>query len=178
MRWQLRNSATAYGQAGRILHWTSVALLAVIVVISAQFEGLTGGPEKSALIGRHASYGLLLLLLMLLRAAWRFTNINPVASFTIRAWQKRLAVSIHLFVYTIVISQCVIGIAQLVTHDPAITIFGTVDVGTASAGNAGIRELLRDWHAGIARLIYITISIHVCAAIYHHIFGVVERDTS
>lgn len=173
---QLRNTETRYGQVGRLMHWTSVALLAVIVIVSVQLEDLADGPGKTALVGRHASFGLLLLVLMFLRAGWRSSNVNPIHSYTIPGWQKKLAQSIHLFVYAIVISQCIVGVVQVMAYESAVTLFGIVVVEPAGAASPGARELLHELHEWMANVIYVTVSIHVAAAIYHQIFGVVGEE--
>ena len=83
VRWT--NSATRYGLGGRCLHWLSVALLVTMIVTALPFEEMEAGPEKTELIRRHASYGLIFLLVMGLRVYWRLTNANPVLSYSIRS---------------------------------------------------------------------------------------------
>ena len=90
VRW--KNSATRYGLGGRCLHWLSVALLVTMIVTALPFEEMEAGPEKTELIRRHASYGLIFLLVMGLRVYWRLANANPVLSYSIRNWQKSCAV--------------------------------------------------------------------------------------
>jgi len=41
---------------------------------------------------------------------------------------------------------------------------------------AGILELMNDLHVRMANLIYLAIFVHLSAAIYHQIFGVVDDN--
>ena len=71
VRW--KNSATRYGLGGRCLHWLSVALLVTMIVTALPFEEMEAGPEKTELIRRHASFGLIFLLVMglyIVKAIW------------------------------------------------------------------------------------------------------------
>ncbi len=176
IRVRLKNSDFSYGQIGRMLHWSSVGVLLASVVSANSMSSSTNGVSKVDLITRHASFGILLLVLMLLRFAWRLNNVNPVHSYTIAAWQRRTAISIHWFLYVMVIIQCCLGIAQIIAKGAAITVFDTILIEASGIRSVEICELMHDLHVRMADLIYLAVFIHLGAAIYHQIFGVVDDD--
>ena len=168
----LRNSTTHYGQLARVLHWSSVGLILVCVIYGTSIEVPPPGEDEAAQIARHSSFGLLFLAVMLMRFGWRLANPNPVLSYEIAAWQQRAAISLHWFIYALVVCQCGVGIAQLVAAGSSIAVFDISLVGPLPWQDAVVRDRLNDVHARLANVIYITVAIHVGAAAYHQVFGV------
>ena len=172
VRW--KNSATRYGLGGRFLHWFSVALLVTMIVTALPFEEMEAGPEKTELIRRHASYGLIFLLVMGLRVYWRLANVNPVLSYSIRNWQKSCAIFLHRTIYLVVIAQALTGIASLVSGGSAIPFFGVFEIPAFSDRHDDLHDLFTETHHFISVLIYPLFAVHITAAIYHQIFGVLD----
>lgn len=171
----IRNSETRFGQLARLLHWSSVALLVLAVYTSTLFSELEEGADRSNLLVEHVSYGLFLLLVMLGRFYWRQTNHNPLLSYSIHAAQKRAAISVHWFIYAAVVVQCVLGICQIVVAGEALTVFDWQISGPLMEADSPLTERLNDVHKAIADAIYIVLGIHIIAAIYHQVFGVLEE---
>lgn len=170
----LKNSNTQYGLIARILHWTSVALLLTIIVVASQFADKTPSPEKLALISRHASLGILLLMLMIARLTWRNLNPNPIYSYSIKAWQKLLAISLHRSIYIIIITQCLLGILLLLTGGETFHFFNVFELLPLLAKTHPIHEAILGVHYLISIMVYPLFAVHITAAIYHQIFGLIE----
>lgn len=169
---RLTNSTTQYGAVARLLHWTSVVLLLTPIVTSSALERLDDGPEKLALIRQHASWGLLLLLVMVMRLTWRIRNPNPVRSYTIREWQKTAAVFLHWTIYLVIITQSVIGIANVLTGGTGVPFFSLFETPPLLRADAALHERLVDAHVFLSIVIYPMFAVHVSAALYHRVFGV------
>lgn len=170
----LKNSNTQYGLIARILHWTSVALLLTIIVIASQFADKSPSPEKLALISRHSSIGILLLMLMITRLTWRNLNPNPIYSYSIKAWQKLLAISLHRSIYVIIMTQCLLGILMLLTGGEAFHFFNLFELPPLLAKAHPIHETILGVHYLISIMIYPLFAVHITAAIYHQVFGLIE----
>lgn len=171
---QLKNSETRYGHVARVLHWTSVGLLLASVILGAELAPPPSAQDRVEVIARHSSIGILLLAVMLMRFSWRLNSLNPVRSYTVSAWQQRAAISLHWFLYAVVISQCLVGLAQLFADGSPIEIFDLVLLESSGMRDDELRERLNDIHASFANVIYVVIAVHVGAAIYHQIFAVVD----
>lgn len=172
----LKNTHTQYGLIARILHWTSVAMLLTIIVIASEFADKTDGPEKLELISRHSSLGLMLLVLMMARLAWRNLNPNPIHSYSIKTWQKLLAVSLHRSIYVIIIAQCFLGILLLLTSGEAFHFFDIFELPALLEQVSPLHESVLGFHYLISVMIYPLFAIHISAAIYHQIFGLIEEN--
>lgn len=173
----LKNTPKHYGHIARGLHWTSVTLVLLSVLFGTEIAALAEDEESSAALAKHSSFGLALLAVMLSRFAWRMKNHNPILSYTIAPWQKRSAMSLHWFLYALVVSQCLLGVAQLLADGSPISFFDWQLFHGSALAAPDVRERLNDVHARFAELIYITVAIHVTAATYHQIFGVVEENS-
>lgn len=172
----LKNSKTQYGLIARILHWTSVAMLLTIIVVASQFSDLAAGPEKLALTYRHSSIGVLLLIVMIARLTWRNVNPNPIHSYSIKSWQKLLAISLHRSIYVIIIAQCTLGILIWLTSGEAFHFFNVFELPPLLEKASSIHETILGVHYLISVMIYPLFAVHISAAIYHQIFGLVEDN--
>lgn len=172
----LKNTETQYGLIARLLHWTSVALLISLVVISSEFEGFSDGEERAELVTQHSSMGLLFLIVMLTRLSWRIKNINPIKSYAIRNWQKLLAIALHRSIYVVMFTQCALGIYLLCLSGSEISFFGLVELPALMSKSEGLFDSTLNVHDVFANLIYLLLSVHISAAIYHQIFGVIDHE--
>jgi cytochrome b561 len=170
----LKNSNTQYGLIARMMHWTSVALLLTMIVIASQFADKPPGPERLALTSQHSSLGILLLILMTARLAWRNLNPNPIHSYSIKAWQKLLAISLHRSIYVIILTQCLLGILLLFTSGETFHFFDLYALPPLLAKAHPIHDTLLGFHYLISIMVYPLFAIHITAAIYHQVFGLIE----
>lgn len=149
-------------------------MLVTLILTAAEFEDLESSPGKLDLIHQHASYGLVFLLLMSLRLFWRCTNHNPVHSYNIKNWQKFAAHFLHWSIYVIVITQSLAGILNLVFAGSAIPFFDLFELPLPIDKHDGLRELFNSAHYVLSIVIYPLFAIHISAAIYHQLFGVLD----
>lgn len=173
MNIQLKNSKYHYGAIARILHWSSVMMLVALIYLSGQFENLDQGGERSDLVNLHTSLGVLFLLLMVLRLIWRGVNLNPLHSYNLHSWQKKLAFIIHRLIYFVLIFECLIGLFILFAVGGVIIYFN-FEIGGSFTKNVFLSQVAIDLHRWVSFLIYPLLALHISAAIYHQIFGVVD----
>jgi cytochrome b561 len=169
-----RNTRTQYGMIARILHWTSVALLLSLVVVASQFEEMLASPEKLKLTILHSSIGFIFFLVMLTRLTWRKLNHNPIKSYSIKNWQKITAISLHRSIYIVLITQCVAGLMILITKGETIRLFNLFELAPFAEKNTLLVNFALDIHHFISIMIYPLLAVHICAAIYHQIFGLTD----
>lgn len=172
----IKNTTTQYGLVARALHWSSVTLLLTLVVLSSQFEGLPASGEKSRLIALHASIGLLFFLIMLARLTWRQVNPNPIHSYSLKNWQKLTAISLHKCIYIVLISQSAVGLASVVTSEKPIRLFNLFQLMPHMKEYVLLHHVFLNIHHFISIMIYPLLAVHISAAIYHQIFGLIDDE--
>ena len=77
------NSPTEFGFVSRALHW--------IIVLAIVAQWLLAEAEDSAALGLHQSIGLSVILLTLVRLAWRLLNPAPAWPADLRPFEISLA---------------------------------------------------------------------------------------
>jgi len=70
-------SAVRYGKTAIALHWLQAALVLSLLVMGFYMADLPQGSNKSWFYALHKSLGQCALLLLLLRAAWRWHHQPP-----------------------------------------------------------------------------------------------------
>ncbi|NKB35908.1 MAG: cytochrome b [Gammaproteobacteria bacterium] len=176
MPFSFRNTRNQYGLGGRILHWTSVTLLLTLILTADGFQDLGPGANRALLVKTHASWGLLFLLVMAMRVGWRLSNLNPIRSYSIRMWQKTTAVFLHWTIYIVVITQGLAGLLNLVYGGSSIAFFSVFELAAVMDREEGLYDLFRMIHYVLSVVIYPLFAIHISAAIYHQLFGVLDDD--
>jgi len=83
----LRNTTQRWGAVAQLLHWTIVALIITQFTLATLFDDLPPGAKKLALLARHKSVGITILMLAVLRLAWRWTNPTPPLPDTLKPWE-------------------------------------------------------------------------------------------
>ena len=171
---RVKNTATDYGLAGRIMHWSTAGLVMWLFIGSGTIEDMAEGAERDALLAQHISLGLCVLILMSARAYWRLTNPNPVMSYKIASWQKFAAKSVHWTLYALVLSQAFTGIISVLTDGGSIAFFDFVSLGPWFEPVPVLHDFTASLHAAISTTLLYLVGLHVTAATYHQIFGVVD----
>lgn len=171
---QIKNTTTQYGLLARVLHWSSVTLLLALIVIASQFEDLQAGAEKTRLMALHVLLGLGFFALMLARLRWRQINHNPIHSYSLKPWQKLVAISLHRSIYIVLLVQCLMGMASVVTaKNPGLLL--TCLSWLPLIGQPWLHQLSVSSHVLLSMMIYPLFAIHITAAMYHQIFGLMEE---
>jgi cytochrome b561 len=74
---QVRNTNERWGSVAQFLHWLIVALIITQVILALRAEELHG-MAKLAMLARHKSVGITILMLAVVRLSWRL--INPMSA--------------------------------------------------------------------------------------------------
>ncbi|MEQ8660132.1 MAG: cytochrome b/b6 domain-containing protein [Gammaproteobacteria bacterium] len=165
---QLLNTAYRYGWVARILHWTSVTLVAWLFL---GISGLDVPPKvyvRDSVVANHAACGLALLGLMGLRLAWRLTNPDPMLRYRFAPWRRVLARGVHRSLYIAVIGECLFGIVALAATGAPLPL-----VGPLAGADASLAGAARAWHDGLASALLLLVLVHAGAGVTHQVADVV-----
>src|ERR1700682_4258 len=96
-----------YGTPAKVLHWVVVALLAVQFPIGWFMPDVRGGPPGSAMT-LHISFGITILMLIVLRFGWRIAHpVTPESS--LPPWQRVTSEAVHWLPYALVLATPLTG---------------------------------------------------------------------
>jgi len=169
----LRNTPSSYGSIAKLLHWSIVVLIITQLVLGISADDLPNGLRKLELLAWHKSFGMLILMLALVRLAWRYANPRPAPPADMPRWQRLAAVGTHRLLYALILLQPLTGWLMSSYKNYPVSFFGLFQWPDLVAPDAGMHELFEEVHEWLARLLVTVAIIHASAALYHH-FG--RRD--
>jgi cytochrome b561 len=178
----LHPTRSRYSEVAMGLHWL-IALLMLGNIGLAWYFGTLKGPAEVAPLMLHKSIGITVLLLTLVRIAWRFVGAPPKLPASMKPWEMAVAKVSHFLFYLLMLGLPLTGWA-MVSASPLIRVHPTVLFGLVhwpafpfpgldSDSLHDLHKTLKFSHETLAKLAYVTIVLHVAAALKHQFF---DRD--
>ena len=149
----------------RILHW-----LVAILIFSMLFIGfvmVTWLGSYSALVGIHMTLGVVILCIVVLRVANRFTHRAPKLPDTVGWVEHKLVVGSELTLYALMLAQPLIGWAMVSATGRSPVIFGSLRLPRIAPFDADLFFVLRQTHSVLAYALVAVIAAHVSAVLLH-----------
>jgi len=115
----------------------------------------------------HMSLGVLILVIVVLRAANRFTHRVPKLPDTVGWVEHKLVVGSELMLYALLLAQPLVGWAMVSATDEPVTVFGSLHLPHIAPFNADLYFILRQTHSVLAYTLVAVIAAHVSAVLLH-----------
>jgi len=166
-----------YNAVAIALHWLIAALLIANIGLAWYFNTLSG-LAKVPPTQLHKSIGVTILLLSVLRLAWRLFNPPPPLPASVKGWERLAAETVYVLFYGVMIGMPLSGWAlssasRLIGVYP-ITLFGLVHwpaIGPlttlAPPRMHQAHAVFDTTHKLLAKLAYALIALHLAAALRH-----------
>jgi cytochrome b561 len=162
-----------YGSVARLFHWVTAVLVLIMIPVGLTMIQVGPGPLQDKLFILHKGLGPLVLLVVLLRLAWRAGHPAPPLPADIPALQQRAARLVHAGLYLFLIVQAVSGYVRVTTGGFPIEALRALGIPPLLPKAEGVAEVAETVHAVSATILIVLIGMHVAAATYH---GLVRRD--
>jgi cytochrome b561 len=149
----------------RILHWLTAAL-----VFSALFVGfvmVNSLGSYGALVGVHMTLGVLILLVVVVRVANRFTHRTPRLPDTVGSVEHVVVVGSEIGLYALMLAQPLIGWAMVSASGRPVMVLGSFALPRIAPFDADMYFVLRQAHSVLAYLLVAAIAAHVSAVLLH-----------
>jgi cytochrome b561 len=118
-----------YGTTAKVLHWTIVVLLLAQYALGWIMPDVHRGPPGAPMI-THISLGVTILLLIVVRFAWRLTHpVTPES--TLPGWQRLSSEAVHWVLYIMSVRYDVDWLVLRVIPWMACTFFWCLPVADA-----------------------------------------------
>ncbi len=173
-----RNSSGAYGWVSWVFHWGMGMMIIGLIVIGYQAAQLPPAAEKVALLWWHKSFGLLALVLVGARLAWRRANPPPALPDAMSQLRHRLAQISHFTLYALMVIQPLSGVIMSRAAGYPSPFFALGKVPPMAAENEALSGAMHTVHEYGWWLLALLISLHLAAALHHHFVlrdGVLRR---
>ena len=161
-----------YSWQAMLLHW----LLAVIVIgmlcLGYLLDDMPRGPTKVFYVDLHRSFGILALLLVLLRLWWRAHRTPPPLPLSMPRWQRVAAAVIHGLLYLCILLQPLSGYLASAFSANGVKFFG-MTLPQWAWDDKPLRTFFGEVHGMVAMALVALVALHVLAA-FKHLF--LNRD--
>lgn len=155
-----------YGTIAKVFHWLIVALLLVQYSIGWLMPDLHRGMKPGAGMTFHVSFGLTILVLIVLRFAWRLTH--PVApESSLPPWQRLSSEVVHWLLYVLMLATTVTGWLFASFRGWSMSFFYLIPMPMLASDNAAAGKAIDGLHQAAEWSLLVFIGIHVAAALAH-----------
>lgn len=162
-----------YSWQAMLLHWSIALLIMGMLYLGYSLEDIPRNtPERAFYVNLHKSFGVLTLVLVLLRWAWRARHPPPPLPSHMPRWEILAATWSHRLLYLCMLLQPLSGYLASSFNKYGIKFFG-LPLPQWGWEDKEIRSVFNEVHATVAVLLLVLIGIHVLAALKHLLF---DRD--
>jgi cytochrome b561 len=163
-----------YDRFSRALHWLIAALAVIVVTLGwAIGEAPRNTLTRDYALLLHRSTGLTILLLMSVRAAWRWRHPAPLPPARLQGWELALSRGTHQLLYLLFIGMPLTGYLNAAAAGHAVSVFGLVSIPPLMPENDRLSQIAIAIHLVGQYFVYLFVGLHVVAALRH---GVLKRD--
>lgn len=157
-----------YTRTAVFLHWLVALGLIGTFALGFYMEGLPLSPNKLKLYAWHKWAGMTLLVLVVVRLAWRLSHPAPALPSGMTARDKFLAHAGHWLLYLLMLAIPVSGWLMSSAQGFQVVWFGVVPLPDLVTRNEGLGELFLDIHVVLNYVMLVTVIGHIAAALQHH----------
>lgn len=173
---QVRNTGNRFGAVTIGFHWlVAVGVFGLfglgywMVGLSYYDDWYRRAPDF------HRSIGILLLVVMVLRLAWRLLNSMPRPLPSHGRLEVLAARGAHLFLYLLIFVAMISGYLISTADGSSISVFGWFEVPSVTGRIKGMEDTAGLVHYWATWALVVLAGLHGLAAIKHH---VIDRDNT
>jgi cytochrome b561 len=155
-----------YGTTAKLFHWLIVALLIAQYLIGWLMPDLHRNMKPGAPMIFHVSIGILILVLIVLRFAWRLAHpIAPESS--LLPWQRLSSEAVHWLLYALVLATTLTGWLFASFRGWGVSLFYLFPLPLLASENAAAGKAFDGLHQAMEWTLLAVIGIHLAAALVH-----------
>lgn len=170
----LKNTGNDYGLIAILLHWLVAIAIFGLFGMGLWMTGLDYyDPWYQRAPDLHKGIGVLLLIVIGLRLAWRLGNPVPRAEATSSQMERRLARFAHGLLYLLPFAVMIAGYLISTADGRPIDVFGLFEIPATLSGLDEQEDVAGLVHEVLAFTLIGLIALHALAALKHHF---IDRD--
>ena len=157
---------STYGAAAKFFHWLVVALLVAQYTIGSIMPHIGRNTQDAGWVHWHLLVGALILLVIVLRFAWRIKNPVPEPAADTN-WERMLATLTHWALYLLVFVITVLGWAAANSRGWEVKLFGLVPLPALCPKGSAWGHEAGDIHNVLIYVLLGFIALHLAGALKH-----------
>lgn len=159
-----------YDVVSRLFHWTVVLLIGVTVPVGIAMTSEGFDSIGNELYVTHKGIGVILLVVVLARLAWRLVRPAPAMPAAIPAGERTMAKAGHRLLYLLLIGMAVTGYLRTAGGGYPVEILDALGIDPL-VGELAYADTLSVIHKFGAWLTVSVIAVHVAMVVQHSVFG-------
>jgi cytochrome b561 len=159
---------TRYSPLAQIFHWLIAALIVVQFTLARLAEPLPLGVHKLALLARHKSVGMTILMLAVLRLLWRLWHPAPPLPPDMTRFERVAARGTHIAFYVLLFAMPLSGWTMSSAKNFSVSWFGLFTWPNLIGKNEAAFDFLRTTHDTLSDVLFAVALLHILAALKHH----------
>jgi cytochrome b561 len=156
----------------RLMHWLMAVLIVAMLFIGVGMAASVS-QRYSLLVSIHKPLGMVILVLVAIRFANRLFNNPPPLPANLPLIQRLAAHASHMVLYVLMFVMPLLGWSMLSAEGYPIVLFGSWQLPPILPQQEAVYAVLRRSHTILAYVLFVTVMMHLAAALYH---GLIRRD--
>lgn len=158
-----------YNNVAVAIHWLTALLVLVQIYVGFTFNSMERGPARGEWFTWHKTLGATILILALVRLAWRLMHKPPPFPPELPRWERITAVWNHRAFYFLLIALPLTGLAAVSGGaDSATTrLVGGIPLPLIPGLSEGFGEAMGETHEWLVKITIALLVLHVGAALKH-----------
>jgi cytochrome b561 len=163
----IKDTPAGYGLVTRLAHWVMAVAIIGMFVLGLWMVTLNYySPYYRSAPDIHRSVGMLLLILLVLRFAWRLANPKPDES-ELAPWERTAALVVHWGFYPLLLALMVSGYLISTADGRPIEVFNWFSV-PSLIEKKGLEDVAGEVHEILSYMTIAVVVLHAAASLKHH----------
>ncbi|MEL6744351.1 MAG: cytochrome b [Pseudomonadota bacterium] len=166
--------APSYKAPAKFIHWIMAALILLMIPVGVLMiqDGLPRWLQNNLFIF-HKNMGVVLLLLIAVRIAYRWRNTPPPVPPHLAAWQARIAGLTHGLLYALLVIMPLSGYVRVRAGGFPIEALDAMGIPALVPRSDALAAFAKSTHYYGSWAICILVAMHIGAALHH---AIIKRD--
>jgi cytochrome b561 len=164
----LRNTNQSWGAPAKLLHWAVAALVFAQIALGWAAVSWRLSPTKLDLFVWHKSMGMLILVLMIVRVAWRWANTTPALPADMLMVERRAAQASQVLLYLLVLLMPISGWIVNSAANIPFRMFWLMPVPAIVEPDRVMADAAARVHFVLFVVLSLLLAVHIGAALRHH----------
>jgi cytochrome b561 len=161
------DAVPGYSGFAKFLHWLIALCVIAIIPVGIAMPNFEG-PWGDALYNLHKSLGVLILVLMIVRVAYRLRHGAPPPEPSLEPWHRAASNTVHTLLYVLLVVQPILGYLANSAYGATTTFFGFFEIPPIIGKNEPLYGRLALIHRSLGFGIALLVLMHVGAALHHY----------
>jgi len=152
-----------------LFHWLIATLIVINIGLAWSLDNFDHhSPEHDRILTVHKSIGATILLLAVLRLAWRWTHPTPALPETMPRWKRIAARTDQALLYAVLFIMPLSGLIDAGAFSQPVDYFFLFDLPALTGHDEPLGHIAFAVHQATALILYGLLLIHGGAALHHH----------